>query len=329
MSAAAYAVLFPGQGSQAVGMGAGAIRAYPEAALAMERADRIIPGLSTLCREGPEDVLRRTEVTQPAVLAVSVALWEAWRARAGREPAAAAGHSLGEYTALVAAGALSLADALRLTRLRGELMEQALPGGRGGMGAVMGLDDGRVRQTCENVDAAWRSQHSGEAWPHAVVVAANFNAPGQVVVSGLNEALDWVRQEVAKSGGRYTPLSVSGPFHSPFMAPAAERFVPHLQAVAFEGFRWPVVANVTAAPHAPDAEGLRRCLGDQITRPVLWAQSLRRLAGMGIRHFVEIGPGRALTGMVRRTLPDAAALAVQDAESLEAALARLKGDGVV
>ncbi|MEW6046464.1 MAG: ACP S-malonyltransferase, partial [Bacillota bacterium] len=288
---ASYAVVFPGQGSQAVGMGVALAEAFPEAAEVMERADRVIPGLWRLCREGPEEVLRQTSHTQPAILSVCVAAWAVWRRHVpgNRLPAAGAGHSLGEYTALVASGCLEFEAALKLVRARGELMERAVPDGAGGMGAVIGLDDDAVRRICAAVSEQSRDP--------AAVVPANFNAPGQVVVSGLRQALDEVRARVEQAGGRYMELSVSGPFHSPWMKGAAERFRAHLQSTSFAEPAWPVVANVTARPLPSEPESIREHLFAQLASPVRWAESLRAMAAMGVSHFVEIGPGRALSGM--------------------------------
>lgn len=318
----AYGVLFPGQGSQAVGMGVALAEAFEEAAQAMSRADRVVPGLWRLCREGPEEVLRQTAYTQPALLAVSVAAWEVWRRRVGPAlPAAGAGHSLGEYTALVAAGALELEAALELVRARGRLMAEALPEGRGGMAAVLGLDDEQVEGACRAA-----AQELGDA---AAVVAANYNAPGQVVVSGLSEGLARVRRRVAELGGRWVELNVSGPFHSPFMRRAAEAFRPWLQRASVRVPGWPVVANVTAQPYPQDPDRIREALVAQLSSPVRWADSLRTMRALGITHFVELGPGRVLSGTVRRTLPEAVSLNVHDPASLEASLARLKGDGLI
>lgn len=321
-SEGAYAVLFPGQGSQAVGMGVALAEAFAEAAEVMARADRVIPGLSKLCREGPEELLRQTAYTQPALLAVSVATWEVWRRRAGDAlPAAGAGHSLGEYTALVASGALEFEEALELVRARGQLMGEALPGQEGGMAAVLGLDDQRVQAICEAVAQELRDE--------TAVVAANFNAPGQVVVSGVKTALARVHEQVASAGGRWVELAVSGPFHSPLMQAAAERFRAHLERARLQAPSWPVVSNVTARPYPADPQAIREALAAQLVSPVRWADSLRAMAAKGITHFVELGPGRVLSGMVRRTLPDAVSLNVQDPASLEASLARLKGDGLI
>ncbi|MBE3598058.1 MAG: ACP S-malonyltransferase [Limnochordaceae bacterium] len=308
-------------------MGGAMVEAFPAAAQVMQAAERVFPGLWKVCREGPEELLRQTVYTQPAVLAVSVALWEVFRREAGRTPAAAAGHSLGEYTALVAAGAMPFEAALAVVRARAEAMEAALPGGRGSMGAVIGLEDEAVEAICEEVSRR-RRPLSGEPAP-ASVVAANFNAPGQVVVSGLVEALDEVREAAMRAGGRYVPLPVSGPFHSPFMAPAAKTFAPVLERAPMQAPAFPVVANVTARPMPGNARAMQELLVAQVTSPVRWAGALRAMAAMGVSHFVEIGPGKALTGMVRRTLPDAVALSVQDPPSLDAALARLKGDGLI
>lgn len=318
----AYAVLFPGQGSQAVGMGVALAEAFAEAAEVMARADRVMPGLSKLCREGPEELLRQTAYTQPALFAVSVATWEVWRRRVGDAlPAAGAGHSLGEYAALVASGALAFEEGLELVRARGQLMGEALPDQQGGMAAVLGLDDQQVQAICQAV--------ARELGDETALVAANFNAPGQVVVSGLKTALAMARERAAGLGGRWVDLAVSGAFHSPLMRGAAERFRERLRQAALGTPSWPVVSNVTAQPYPADPRAIRDALAAQLVSPVRWADSLRAMAAMGITHFVELGPGRVLSGMVRRTLPEAVSLNVQDPASLEASLARLKGDGLI
>ena len=321
-SSGAYAVLFPGQGSQSVGMGTALAEAFAGAAEVLERADRVMPGLLKIIREGPEDVLRQTAYTQPALLAVSVATWTVWRQRVGSAlPAAGAGHSLGEYTALVAAGALSFEEGLALVRARGQAMAEAVPAGEGGMAAVLGLEDRQVTAICEEVVQALGDE--------TAVVAANFNAPGQVVVSGRRSALAEVRQRVSAAGGRWTELAVSGPFHSPLMADAARRLREHLDRVEWRVPAWPVVANVDARPYGDRVEAIPQALQAQLVSPVRWVESLRTMAAMGVTHFVELGPGRVLSGTVRRTLPDAVVLNVQDPASLEASLARLKGDGLI
>lgn len=318
----AYAVLFPGQGSQAVGMGMALAEAFPEAAEVLRRADRVVPGLLRLIEQGPEAQLRQTAYTQPALLAVCVATWEVWRRRAGPAgPAAGAGHSLGEYSALVAAGALGLEEGVALVRARGQAMAEALPAGEGGMGAVLGLEDEQVVAICREV--------ARELGDEAAVVAANFNAPGQVVVSGRTAALEAVRTRVQRAGGRWADLAVSGPFHSPLMAGAARRLREALREVRWQAPAWPVIANVDARPYPQRADAIGAALEAQLVSPVRWAESLRTMAAMGVTHFVELGPGRVLSGTVRRTLPGAVALNVQDPASLEASLARLKGDGLI
>ncbi len=320
MGAPRYAVLFPGQGSQAPGMGLAVARRFGESAAVLEAAERAVPGLMRLLAEGPEAELVRTSNTQPALLAASLALWAAWRLYAPA-PACAAGHSLGEYSALAAAGALPAEQAVWLVRERGRCMEQAMPAGQGGMGAVMGLEEGEVTRLCQEV----ADQLGGSA---AAVVAANFNAPGQVVVSGLVAALREVEARVRQAGGRYVPLAVSGPFHSPWMEEAARQFAAALERIPFLPPAFPVYSNVTARPHEPSADSIRRHLRAQLTSPVRWADAVRAMGEAGVTHFVELGPGKVLSGLVRRILPPAVTLNVSDPDSLEAALARLRKDGI-
>ena len=316
-----YAVLFPGQGSQAVGMGMALADAFPEAAEVLAAADEVVPGLGRLMREGPEEELRRTSNAQPALLAASLACWAVWRRRAPADPAAMAGHSLGEYSALAAAGALELRDALRLVRTRGELMDQAVPAGRGSMAAVLGLADEVVEAVCREASRA-----VGGDVP--AVVPANFNAPGQVVVSGSVEGLAQVQARVKARGGRFMPLSVSGPFHSPFMAPAAARFETALRETPFSAPRVEVFANVTAAPHPSSPDRIRELLQAQLTAPVRWVETVQALAGLGVTHFVELGPGRVLSGLVRRILGDGVvAVSAGDPDTLEQAVRTLGKDG--
>ena len=309
-SGARYAALFPGQGSQAVGMGLALAREFPEAAEVLAVADEVVPGLGRLLREGPEDELRRTVFAQPALLAVSLACWEVLRPRVGRPPVALAGHSLGEYTALAAAGALALGDAVRLVHRRGELMEAAVAPGQGSMAAVLGLADDVVEQICQQACAEG-----------AVVVAANYNAPGQVVVSGGVDALARVQAKVKARGGRFMPLPVSGPFHSPLMQPAAARFGQVLAETPLSAPRCDVYANVTAEPHPPSPQAIRELLRAQLTAPVRWADTVRHLAGRGVEVFVELGPGRVLAGLVRRILGEGATVvSAGDPEGVRQAL---------
>jgi len=283
------AFVFPGQGAQAVGMGKDAYDASPAARAVFERADAALGfALSRIIFEGPEDKLRQTENTQPALLTVSAALLELIAGRV--RPDYVAGHSLGEYSALVAAGVLSFEDAVRAVRLRGEFMEAAVPGGQGAMAAVLGAERGALQALCEAVSAET-----------GLVVLANVNCPGQIVVSGTAEGVRAVVERGKEAGAkRVIPLEVSGPFHSPLMQPAADRLERVLAELTMRDAKVPVIANVTAEP-VTSAEEIRGLLKRQVTAPVLWEDTVTRLVGLGVDTFVEIGSGSVLTGLIRKT----------------------------
>ncbi len=285
-----WAALFPGQGSQAVGMGRELSAKWPEAAAVFRAADEVLgESLSRLIFEGPEDALRLTRNTQPALLTVSTA---AWRVLAPRTPApeAAAGHSLGEYSALVAAGVLTFDDALRAVRLRGEAMQDAVPPGCGAMAAVIGLNAEAVDDLCR------RTRADGE-----VLVPANFNAPDQIVVAGHAAAVARLVADAPRSGAKKVfPLPVSAPFHCALMAPARERLARFLEGIPFAPARFPVVANVDASAVMGGDESRRR-LVEQVTAPVRWVDSSLALEREHRAEVaVEIGAGRVLTGLSRR-----------------------------
>jgi [acyl-carrier-protein] S-malonyltransferase len=305
----AIAAVFPGQGAQYVGMGRDLALRFREAREIFRRAgDAAGLDLYRLCAEGPEEALRQTENTQPAILTASLACL----ATVPLRPACAAGLSLGEYTALVCAGAVALEDAVRLVRRRGEYMQAACGGLDTMMAAVVGLDADRVREVCA------AHAHLG------VVEASNFNSPGQVVVGGETAAVRAVLDAVRGAGARRAmPLAVSAPFHTRLMAPAAERLAADLERLPIRDARIPVVANVSAAP-VRAADEIRRALLAQVASPVRWEESVRRMYADGVRIFAEIGPGTALSGMIRRTVPDAATCHVEDAASRDEALALLQ-----
>ncbi|PWB68583.1 MAG: [acyl-carrier-protein] S-malonyltransferase [Holophagae bacterium] len=309
------AALFPGQGSQAVGMGRDLAERWAAAREVFEAADRGLGvALSALCWQGPEEALRLTENTQPALLAHSIAAWRVLVA-AGIRADAVAGHSLGEYSAVVAAGGLGLEDALAAVRLRGRLMQQAVPVGAGAMAAVLGLDDELVVAACADATAG------GEG----VVVAANFNSPGQVVIAGDAAAVDRAIARCGELGARRAlPLPVSAPFHSPLMAPAREGLEPTLRELRFAPLAFPVYRNVDGAPVAsPDevCDGLIR----QVDAPVLWRATVERMRADGFDTFLEVGTGNVLSGLVRRIDRDARCIAAGTVESVEAAIAELVG----
>lgn len=304
------AFVFPGQGSQAIGMladlaaGHGAVRATFDAASAALGQD-----LWALAQQGPEADLNRTENTQPVLLAAGVAVFRAWQAAGGKTPDFLAGHSLGEYTALVCAGALSLEDGVRLVALRGRLMQQAVPAGEGAMAAILGLDDDVVRQCCAEASAA------------GVVEAVNFNAPGQVVIAGASAAVAAAIEKLKAAGAkRALPLPVSVPSHCALMKPAAEQLKVALADVTFNTPVIPVVQNVAARVEA-DADAVRDALVRQLHSPVLWVQTVEALAGLGVTRALECGPGKVLCGLNKRIVKDMECASLENAESFAAALA--------
>lgn len=306
MTPAKQAFLFPGQGSQSVGMGRLCAAEFEEARQVFAVADEALGfELSRLCWEGPQEELQLTANTQPAVLTTSMALCRVL-ARLGQAPQAVAGHSLGEYSALVAAGALDFADAVRLVRRRGELMQEAVPPGTGAMAAVLGLAADEVARL------AGQAAGSDE-----VCAVANLNAPGQTVIAGHRCAVERAVEAAKQAGSRRAVLlPVSAPFHSPLMAPARRRMAPLLAQVALRDARIPVVCNVDARPVAR-AEEIRDALLRQIDGPVRWVESVAYMhRALGVNRFVEVGPGRVLTGLVRRIAPEAEAVSASDPESL-------------
>jgi [acyl-carrier-protein] S-malonyltransferase len=303
------AFIFPGQGSQAVGMGRELADTFEICRETFAEADAALgEPLSRLCFEGPEDQLRLTENTQPAILTMSVAAYRLLASR-GFEPAFVAGHSLGEYSAHVAAGTIGFADAVRTVRRRGRYMQEAVPVGEGAMAAVLGLDAAAVAKACE--DAA-----QGQ-----VVSPANMNMPGQVVIAGARDAVARA-SEIAKAMGarRVVPLPVSAPFHCAMMKPAEDRLAHDLRALSVSTPRVPVVANVDAQPKR-DANSAIDALVKQVSSPVLWEDVMRRLASEGVRSYVEVGPGTVLTGLGRKIQRDATYANVEDPKGLEAVAA--------
>jgi [acyl-carrier-protein] S-malonyltransferase len=299
--------LFPGQGSQEVGMGKALAASSPAARAAYERADHALGApISTLCFDGPMESLTQTANTQPALVATSSALVAAVRERwpSLPAPAIAAGHSLGEYSALVSAGALSLDDAVRLCRARGRAMQDAVPAGQGAMAAIMGLD-------ARALDAVCAEAAAGE-----VVSVANYNAPGQIVIAGHAAAVERAARAVSARGGKAIPLKVSAPFHCAMMRPAADRLAPLLADTHVAPLAFPVVANVDGAPNT-DAGRVRDLLVRQIDAPVQWIASVERMEAEGVTHALEIGPGKVLAGLVKRIAKSIKVLGVSDAEGVE------------
>ena len=308
------AFVFPGQGSQSVGMGQALAQAFPEARATFDEADQVLGWrLSELIFTGPVERLTLTENTQPAILTVSVAAWRVLDAR-GFRPDVVAGHSLGEYSAHVAAGTLEFADAVRLVHHRGRYMQEAVPVGHGAMAAILGLDEDAVRAACD------------EAAQGDVVSPANLNAAGQIVIAGTAAAVARAGERAkARGAKRVIPLQVSAPFHCALMAPAQARLAPELRSVPVRDPRVPVVANVDAAPKL-DAQAAVAALIHQVSAPVRWDATLRRLASDGVSAYVEVGPGTVLSGLIRKVARDATVLNLEQPAGL-AAIEALFGAG--
>ena len=302
------ALLFPGQGAQAVGMGADIYQAYPEARRVFDEADEVLGfALSRLCFEGPENELTDTANAQPAILVTSLAFYQIVGAHFD-DVDCMAGHSLGEYTALVASGALSAADAVRLTRQRGEWMKKAGERSPGGMAAVLNLEDEALESACRQA-----AEETG-----GVVQIANYNSPGQIVISGDKATLDRAC-ELAKERGarRVIPLAVSVATHSPLMAYASDGLKKAIEAAAISAPQVPVIGNVSAEPLLL-ADAVERELMAQLTSPVRWTSSVQTMISRGVGRFVEIGPGNVLTGLVRRIEKNAEVANINDVASLSA-----------
>ena len=285
-----FAFVFPGQGSQAVGM-LDAWGDHPAVHRTLEEASAALSeDIGRLIHEGPKEALELTTNTQPVMLTAAIACLNAWRAEGGPEPAAVAGHSLGEYSALVAAGALTLADALPLVRHRAQAMQEAVPVGVGAMAAILGLDAAVVKEVCEGV-----AREAG-----AVVSPANFNDPKQTVIAGAKVAVDAACEKLKAAGAkRALPLPVSAPFHCALMKPAAERLRERLQTVAIAPPRIPVVNNIDVAVQT-EPLAIREALYRQAFGPVRWVEVVQALAGRGLGHVFECGPGKVLAGLVKR-----------------------------
>ena len=306
------ALLFPGQGSQSVGMGAQLADAFPAAREVFQEVDDALgQKLSMIMREGPEDQLTLTENAQPALMAVSLAVIRALKVEFGVDVSRAgfvAGHSLGEYSALAAAGALSVADTARLLKLRGQSMQKAVPVGKGAMASLIGPKS----------DLALAEEAARAGSELGVCVVANDNNNGNVVISGEKAAVDRAIEKAKELGARAIPLNVSAPFHCPLMQPAADEMAAALAAATLKAPAVPVVANVTARPET-GADAIRRLLVEQVTGRVRWRESMEWMATEGgVTRFVEIGSGKVLTGMAKRIAPDAESLALNTPEDIEA-----------
>jgi [acyl-carrier-protein] S-malonyltransferase len=334
------AFLFPGQGSQAAGMGADIFETSPAARRVFESADEALGiALSDLCFHGPDDVLRETINAQPAIVTVSLALLAALQASLNEHtsswssplvPSYTAGHSVGEYAALVASGALQLKDAVRLVRERGRLMHYEGTVCPGGMAAVIGMEEGPLEEVCQEATAQAvvnlpRDAHPGQGR----VSIANFNAPGQIVISGEQAALS-VAMELAKARGakRVIPLAVSGAFHSPVMQPAAVGLAQAIEQTEVHDASIPIIGNMHAKP-LTKAQEIREELAQQIAAPVQWTRTIEYLAGAGVTIFLEIGPGQALTGMVKRIAKGVTTLNVSSGADIEKVAGIMREMGLV
>jgi len=310
-----FAFVFPGQGSQSVGMLSALASAEPVVQETFAEASEALGyDLWKLCQEGPEELLGATERTQPAMLAAGVATWRVWRKHGGGLPAAMAGHSLGEYSALVASGALDFRTAAALVQFRGQAMQAAVPAGQGAMAAILGAEDSDVEAAC------------AEASQGEVVQSANFNSPGQIVIAGTAAAVDRAIELLKTRGAkRAIKLPVSVPSHSALMAPAAEKLAPRLEQTEFTTPQVHDIYTVDVRTHG-DAKSIREALVQQLVKPVRWTQTIQAIVAGGARVIVECGPGRVLTGLNRRIEKnkEIAMLAIEDSDSLQAALQACK-----
>ena len=299
------AIIFPGQGSQSVGMLSDLNAEHPDVATTFNEASEALGyDLWEVCASGPEDRLNQTETTQPAMLAADIATWRVWCKLDGPLPDFFAGHSLGEYAALVAAEAIDFNDAILLVAMRGKLMQQATPQGTGAMAAILGLDDALVKQACQQASA------------EQLVSCANFNAPGQVVIAGRAEAVERACEAAKQAGARRAILlPVSVPSHCDLMKPAAEALQPALLSAEFRSPKVPVLQNIDAG-FRTQPEEIRAALAAQLWQPVQWTQTVQQLASMEVSHLAECGPGKVLTGLNRRITRELNCAALTDLEAI-------------
>jgi [acyl-carrier-protein] S-malonyltransferase len=299
------AFVFPGQGSQYIGMGKDFFENFREAREVFQEADDVLHlSISSLCFQGPEDALKLTENTQPAVLTTSIAVLRVLQAEKGVVPHLAAGHSLGEYSALVVSGALSFADAVQIVRLRGRFMQEAVPVGEGAMAAILGMERGQVEKLCE------------EAAQGDVLTPANFNCPGQIVIAGHAKAIERAMERVKQEGKKAVALPVSAPFHSPLMKPAGERLEKVLEGITIQDLKIPVVTNVEADINQ-SKERVKELLVTQVSSPVRWEESMQKISGNGIEQILEIGPGKVLSGLMKRINPKIETKNIEDIQTLK------------
>ncbi len=306
-----FAFVFPGQGSQTVGMLADMAATWPVIEETFQEASAVLGyDLWALVQQGPAEELNKTWQTQPALLTASVALWRVWQQQGGKAPVLMAGHSLGEYSALVCAGVIAFADAVRLVELRGKFMQDAVPAGTGAMSAIIGLDDAAIAQACE---AAAEGQ---------IVSPVNYNSPGQVVIAGHKEAVERAGTACKAAGAkRALPLPVSVPSHCALMKPAAEKLAAELSNITFNAPQIPVINNVDVACETTP-EAIRDALVRQLYSPVQWTKSVEFMASQGIEHLYEVGPGKVLTGLTKRIVDTLTASALNEPAAMSEALAQ-------
>ena len=309
-----FAFVFPGQGSQAIGMLNGFANNAAVQSTVAQASEVLAQDLAKLIAEGPKEELDLTSNTQPLMLTASVAFYRAWLAAGGAQPALVAGHSLGEYSALVAAGVIRFEDALPMVRFRAEAMQQAVPLGVGCMAVVLGLSDADVLLACEQACAAF---------PGQVVQAVNFNAPAQVVIAGHNEVLEQACANAKQLGAkRAMKLPVSAPFHSSLLQPASERLAQYLSQVVFSAPQIPLINNVDVAI-VEQAQGIKDALVRQAASPVRWVETMQAMNEHGVTHVIECGPGKVLAGLTKRILPNMAGDALVDEDALQRILGLL------